>query len=138
MSTIWAIEEGEYSDYHVVGVFTSKENAEKVLEKLKGEYNYPSLVEWPLDPAVAELNQGLSQYLVWMLKDGSVERVEQREFSSYDLAGEVIVWKRSKAPYFKGEKPDVLTATVWAADDKHSIKIVNEKRIQMLALEQWK
>lgn len=138
MTTVWAIEEGEYSDYHVVGVFTSKENAEKVLEKLKDKYTYPTLVEWPLDPAVAELNQGLSQYLVWMLKDGSVESVKQQEFSAYNLAGEIRVWERSKVPFFKGEKPDILTATVWATDDKHAIKIVNEKRIQMLASEQWK
>ena len=51
MTTVWVIETGEYSDYRVEGVFSTKERAEAVNAKVGGEVS-----EWPLDPAFNELN----------------------------------------------------------------------------------
>ena len=136
MKSIWVIEQGTYSDYHVAGVFSRKENADLVCEALKASepYDEPVVNEWFLDPAVKELNSGMDQYLVLMLKDGTVERAEQVGFGPYALAGEVVIWRRSQAQAYRGKGiPDCLNARVWAKDKKHAIKIVNEHRAQMIA-----
>lgn len=41
--TIWVVEQGEYSDYRVVGVFSSQESAQVVADKLNGNYILYSL-----------------------------------------------------------------------------------------------
>lgn len=64
---VWVIEDGEYSDYHVVGVFSSRENAELVRSKLKSG----DIEEWDLDPAVDKLNAGMEKFYVHMLRDGT-------------------------------------------------------------------
>lgn len=35
--SVWVIEQGEYSDYRVVGVYSSRENAERIAEKINAE-----------------------------------------------------------------------------------------------------
>lgn len=133
---VWAIEQGSYSDYHIVGVFSSRENAQRVIDALPEErHEPPSLVEWDLDPAVDELNQGLRIFHVLMRKDGTVEKCKQREFGTYNLDEEHWVWKRSEARAYQGtpEAVDVLNSSVWARDTEHAIKIVNEVRAQWIA-----
>ena len=139
---IWVVEQGSYSDYRVVGVFTSKANAQIVVDKLKSaEYYYdePTIAEWPLNPAVEELNAGLDHWRVLMLKDGTTERCDKSDMPSYNIEGSTQIWRRSTAPAYKGQGvQDALDATVWATDAKHAVKIVNEQRIQMIAGGQWK
>lgn len=136
--SIWVIERGLYSDYRVVGVFSSKANAELALSAL-GTYPYepPSIAEWSLDPGVKDMQAGRTRWRVHMLRDGTTERVEQVN-NICDFANEVDLWERSKAPYYRGKNvPDVLTANVWARDSKHAIKIVNEIRTQRIANNEW-
>jgi hypothetical protein len=140
--SVWVIEQGSYSDYRVVGVFTSKAKAEQIAEALRKSescYDAPEVAEWPLDPAVAELNAGLTMWNVLMLKDGTVERAQATEFSAYSMGGEVNLWERTKAPaYARKGIPDALHAIVWAKDKKHAIKSVNEMRAQWIATGKWK
>ena len=45
---------------------------------------------------------------------------------------------RTKAPAYQGKGvPDCLNATVLARNEKHAIKIVNEKRAQIIAAGEW-
>lgn len=138
MKTIWVIEAGYYSDYRVVGVFSSKKNAELVLKNLKGDYEEPSISEWSLDPAVSELNAGYRLWSGTMLRDGTVERCEEQELSSYDVSASLELWRRSSAPFCKGKSvQDCLHGTVFAKDQKHAIKIFNEHRTQLIAAGKW-
>lgn len=138
---VWAIEQGCYSDYHVVGVFTSRKNAKAVVDALKAAECYgdePTIARWPLDPAVKDLRAGMSPWRVLMLRDGTVESAKQRDVSSFNIAGSVAIWRRSTAPAYKGTGiPDCLDATVWAKDRNHAIKIANEHRTHMIADGQW-
>lgn len=131
---VWVVEDGEYSDYSVVGVFSSQSNAERVAALVGG-----SVAEWPLDPAIAELNQGLQIYFVQMQKDGTVEQCRRQETGTYSFGSTgVIMWRRSQAPAFKGKNtPDLMQATVWAKDDTHAIKITNEHRAEFIASGKW-
>lgn len=138
MASVWVIEEGEYSDYHIVGIFSTKEIAEEVLATLPSDHYYesakPVVVEWPLDPFIGNLRNGLKPYTVYMLQNGDVEKVEE-EPTDYDIDfpkpapqreylntfGEIVSW------------PANIYGTVLAKHEKHAIKIVNEARIQAIA-----
>lgn len=133
MKSIFAIEEGEYSDYHVVGIYDSKEKADTVRDVVGG-----SVVEWTLNPGYDEINKGYSVFSIVMLKNGDVESVNQREIGSYCMASTFFVWRRTQAPAFKGKGiPDALNATVLAKNEKHAIKIANEHRAAMIANGEW-
>lgn len=129
--TVWVVEDGEYSDYHVVGVFTSRENAERIKQLCGGEVS-----EWPIDPAIEELNAGLWPYSVCMAIDGTTERVTRVDtMSYYSLNDGVRLWKRTQAPAYRGTPgvQDAIFGTVWAESEQHAVKIVNEKRTAYLA-----
>ena len=88
---VWVVEQGSYSDYRVVGVFTSKKNADQICDAInadEGKWNEASVACWPLDPAVEEMNAGMGHWLVFMLRNGDIEKVESRQPSGYDLNGE--------------------------------------------------
>lgn len=139
--TVWVVERGSYSDYRVVGVFSSREYAQQIADaiNISGDgYEKATIAEWPLDPAVHELRSGFVKYLVVMQEDGTVEKVKQRDIGSYEIAGAVAMWRRSRAPAYSGQNvKDVLEATVWAKDEAHAIKITNEHRTRMIASGEW-
>lgn len=130
MTSVWVIEQGEYSDYRVVGVFSSQANAQVIAEAIGGD---AVVSNWPIDPAVDALHKGLAQFSVNMLADGAVENCERQQVVGSDLIGTMWVWRRSSAPAYAGTgTPDVLRATVWAKDEKHAIKITNEHRARLI------
>jgi hypothetical protein len=133
---VWVVEHGEYSDYRVVGVFSSEEKAQLIANAISG-----SIVnEWTMDPAVDELRQGFHPFIVDMRQDGTVERCDKWEITPYEIAGCVRIWHRTQAPAYRDnpDKPDVLHAEVWAKDAEHAIKITNEHRTRMIATGEWK
>lgn len=139
---VYAIENGEYSDYHIVGVFSTRENAEYACQHLR---DGGQVVEWELDPHIDDLHAGYVPFLVQMLKDGTVERTEQKEresftFSNEDIFGVKGIWRRTEAPAYRGDPnvQDCLLLHIWAKDLQHAIKICNEKRAQLIANGDWK
>jgi hypothetical protein len=138
--TTWVVEQGEYSDYRVVGVFSSEANARLIADAVNREqtYNPATVAEWPMDPAVDDLNAGRTQWLVWMRRDGTVERCDPSAISGYGISGEVSIWRRHRAPAFIGKNvEDCLQATIWATDGTHAIKIANEHRARLVATGEW-
>lgn len=136
MGTVWVIEQGSYSDYRVVGVYTSKANAEKIAALLnKEKYSDEATVaEWPVNPAVDEINQGLKMYLVQMHMNGNTERVEESDITSYSLSSRLEVWERTKAPAWQRQPiDDMISGHVWAESVEHAVKIANEYRARAIA-----
>lgn len=136
MKTIFVVEQGCYSDYRVVGVFSTEEKAKQIAALLnKPEYcDEATVAEWPFDPHVDEINQGLFPFAVLMSYDGTVERCHRSEIESYSLPDGMRVWDRATAPFYKGKKVDnAVNGSVWAKDSMHAIKIVNEFRVSAIA-----
>ncbi len=136
MTKIWVIEQGEYSDYRVVGVYSTRENAEAAQAWLKvghedEGYTYytPEIVEWELDPGLDEINSGRKPWFCRMCYDGSVYDCQPTE-RSFDTEPPQLI-----EPSFN--RAEFLVATVWATDREHAIKIVNEIRVQMIANNEW-
>jgi hypothetical protein len=134
MKEVWFVESGEYSDYTVVGVFSTEENANMIRDLLNA-----TVVKRVLDPGVNELREGMSQFYVQMLKDGTVEKcVLQTEISAYTFEDQPRIWRRSIAPAYKNTGvQDCLQGTFWAKDSTHAVKIANEYRAQFIASGEW-
>ena len=126
MSSIFVIEQGSYSDYHVVGVYSSKQNAEKAILHIESNYDKPSIAEWPLDPNVEQINQGLMLWMVRMAKDGASSNAE-RQKSSYSIG----TTSKYQFPHFDARGR--LMAEIWAESSEAAIKIMSERRRQAIA-----
>ena len=136
MKSIWVIEQGDYSDYRVCGVFSTLANPKKMQEKINAgdSYDKATIAKWTLDPGIEELNAGRRMFSVRMNYDGNVEHVEDGSSYEYAQGAHLRVWKRTKAPAWRNQPiGDAVTGTVWATDEKHAIKIVNEFRAQAIA-----
>jgi hypothetical protein len=138
MKKVWVLEGGEYSDYHVSGIYSSRENAQLVQEALDPDCR-EAVVEYVLDPAVDEIRANMKMFRVFMLKSGEVERIIDSQLQGYQLTNAVAIWRRAKAPAYRGSGiKDCLDASIWAKDEQHAIKIVNEYRTQKIANGEWK
>ena len=136
MNTIWVLHGGDYSDYSVSGVFSSRKNANIAKKALKDKEH--RVDEWPLDPGIDDLKKGYMRFRVVMLRDGETE-VAGPSLYTFDLEPRVWLWERTKADSYKGKGiPDALSADVWAKDLEHAIKIANEHRTRMIAEGVWK
>jgi hypothetical protein len=113
--SVWVIEDGDYSDYRVLGVFTSKENADTV-QKVSGG----NVSEWPVNPSLDEINTGRKVYDVKIDRYGNT--------SSVSISRE---WVAASERYFEG------WLKVWAKDEKHAVKVANELRLLLIAQGEW-
>lgn len=143
--TIYAVSSGEYSDYRITALFSTRDLAQAYIDAVKrpdGYSDFNDIEEYELDPDTADLmRRGFSVWNVLMLHDGTVERVGRSDNSLYDVqdAPSHYIWPRSTAPGYKGTGAvDGLQSKVWAKTEKAAVKIVNEKRLQMIASGEWK
>ena len=126
--TVWFVEQGEYSDYNVVGVYSSEENATKALEyleKFERTYDKASIREVLLDPLMEELQQGLTQFDVRILNN---EVKSCRIVVNLDPEGHKDSHgERWGSHYY-----------VWAEDETAAIKVAAERDAQWLyELRNW-
>jgi hypothetical protein len=137
MKTVWVIEQGEYSGYRVTGVFTSEENAQFIADRInaieQGRYGEATVDEWPLNPGIDEINKGLSKWRIGMLKNGNVYYAEPDDARLVDINESYFYLQEAY-----GERPEMIVSKVWARDEQHAVKIVNERRTQMIANGEWK
>ena len=142
MSTIYAVSSGDYSDYRVVAVFSTRAKAGAFIAAIPdSEWNEIEVYE--LDPDTADLiKDGYALWRVLMLRDGTVESIEKSNLGRYCYSVtncRFEIWRRSQAPAYRGKGiPDCLVGTAMAKSAEHAIKIVNEKRTQLIASNRWK
>lgn len=138
MKTVFVVDRGTY-ETSIIGAYSTRENAELICKTIGADAT-TAICEWTLDESIAEIKKGYSVYQIVMLIDGEVERIDRREIDTFVGDANVFsIWKRMEAPMYKGlDKPNVLTATVWARGNKHAIKIADEKRLEMIANGEWK
>ena len=123
MENIYVVTEGSYSDYRICGVFDSKELAEKFTKSFGKDYM--KIEEYTLNPFSKEVNENFKPFFVRMTSEGEC----------VDIGLEVNFGCLDSKYGFDNNKN--LYYSVFAKDEKHAIKIVNEKRIQILASNTW-
>lgn len=128
MKKVWAVTAGRYSDFHLVGIFSTRKNAEKCVSHYNQATEYVSdkskVVPYTLDPGINELNMGYQFYRVRMTYTGDVTEIELVRFDPCDVD--------SIGTDIKG----CLYIYVFGADTNQAIKAANERRIQYLTTHQ--
>lgn len=124
MKTVWLVTRGEYSDYSVVGIFSSKENALKYSKHIPDVHGP---VEVEVDGLLPELNT-TRYWIIDMERDGTVIEAYSRPVDYKYITCDFDVYLGS------GSRPKYNW--IGKADSReHAIKICNEKRIQHIAME---
>ena len=119
MTVCYAIASGEYSDYRVHAIFTTKEKAEAALP-LYGRN--AEIEDFPLDPAVPEWAPGRHLYRCYKHLSSGVTAYPS------DLS-ELDSWKTSMLDHFEPQAyaPNCSRVVVYAKDKEHAVKIAAEK-----------
>ena len=130
MKNIYIVTVGDYSDYRICGVYSSKKMAQKYIDSFKYcAFNEFRIEKYPVNLFVDFLNSGYIAFSVRMKKDGQVLEVEH-------VDNEYLFTSRCARP-FDFDVRNNLICGVFAKDEKHAIKIVNERRAQAIANNQW-
>lgn len=127
MIIVYAVESGQYSDYHINAIFSTKELAQEFIDSSKfSTYDDPSIAEWELDPEAYKAAPGHLWYTVFIdLETGNNAQTYEDEGSAlYREPPEDQVYLQGP----KNNTKAVLKITVQATDNKHAIKIANERR----------
>lgn len=117
---IYIVTQGEYSDYGIVACFSTRELADILVSKLEDT----RVEEFEVDPV--DPRKTGTPYIVWMDKSGN----SKHSHGNYNLVDCL------QGRYYFNAHND-LVYHVLAKDEIHAVKIVNEKRIQILANNLW-
>lgn len=124
MNSVWMLEAGQYSDYHVVGLFSTEEKAKFYMEHYidYSTYDSQSVCEVKLDP---ELNDAGEGHIWWSV--------------SINISTGNISFVREETRYTPLEVPSYihpfqteLMYLVSARDKQHACKVAAEKRTAYL------
>lgn len=132
--SVWMITSGEYSDYGVVGIFSTKELAQEYKDAFdSSDYGHELFIdEEILDPGNTSFHKmGRSVYRVLMDRDGNTQEVVREE-------NRFLTYGESNANINNWNNNICLYVLCWATDEKHAVKIANEIRVQMIANGEWK
>lgn len=130
MSEIYIVTSGSNSDYSIDRVFTDKEKAEEFVEFVNthtSRYDQCGIETWQTDEPFSVPPKGLKRFYVFMHKNGNGARAQTNPAD-----------KTRQDGVFKYGKQECICAVVEARDEKHAIKILNERRTMLIATEQWK
>ncbi len=117
MKTVFIVTEGDYSDYHITGVFTTKELAQNFIDAGCGD----NIEEFKVNPYKVSLAKGYKPFFVRIGKGGDVKEI-------YDGSGYISHGFDVKGGFY---------TTLFAKDEIHAAKIANERRTQILAQDCW-
>ena len=123
---IYAVERGEYSDYRICGLFSTKEKAEEYIKLIEWAeektYDEPSIAEWTIDnPKIST-----KSIIVWMKKDGEVYTTIKS-----------IRYDTGYFGFMLGKDGERFGWVVNTDSEERAIKVANEKRAQIIAAGIW-
>lgn len=128
---IYIVTSGEYSDYHIDSVYDTLEQAmEYVLSQKPTQYGSDYYIE-EYDLNSHKPTTKLSLFKVEMHSNGTTLKIEKLDRLEYKNDIDPF-----SVAYLNGNRESgrVFTIICLAKDEKHAIKITNEKRTQFLAL----
>lgn len=131
---VYVVTSGRYSEYSIDGVFDTRDMAQEFADPFPGM----RIEEYTLNPVIPEIRAGLTAFSIYMLRDGSLAQ-DPNDIGYWTSRPEASIVPpeatRRWADLFRGRA--VLCCICWARDAQHAIKIANERRAQLIALNQW-
>lgn len=127
MTEIFVAYQGEYSDRRATGVFSTREKAKAASDG--DDYNVEC---WFLDndPDHAD---GLKYYFIQMRRNGDVRTCEEIPYGGREQPPVIISRRNSAAAPEWGD----CWFHYFARSGQHACKSANERRVQMIANNEW-
>jgi len=119
---LYMVTDGDYSDYRVEGIYSTREKAEYA-KRLFHALN--DIEEIELDD-IPDHPRGMLYYVVIMDKEGNTEEVSVRDCRDQ--------WEEEWRPYDDNKH---VAFCMWAKDAQHAVKIANERRIRLIESGEW-
>lgn len=126
MNKIYVVTSGCYSDFSIEGIFSTELKAEKLRKDFEWANSDASIETWGLNRTKKR-----RFIMVSMKKDGEVVDIDHRLNGT---AGLCCFFNNADLTSNDYDTFDWVVAT---GDEKRAIKVVNEKRSQILALGIW-
>ena len=129
---VYLVSDGCYSDYSVLGIYSTRTLAEKAHELYNADNE---IEEFDLDD-FPDSPPGMQAYKVDMDRHGTAtaERIKVPAADDTDFGTPIPAYLKSKDPLWQDPS---YSLEVWAESPEHAIKIMNEKRLQMIAENNW-
>lgn len=124
MGKVYIVTTGRYSDYSIIAVFDSMELAQAFIDSNDFGSDINDIEEYELNPNKTDLAAGRKGFEIEMNKDGTTICCNMNRSYSH----------KPNNIYFRF---NLMCLDCYADDDQHAIKIANEKRVQILALNRW-
>lgn len=123
---VYLVTEGDYSDYHVIGVYSTQEKANEAKEL---HMSTNDLEEYEVDHIAEGYVQGMKKYSIVMDRDGNL-------LESYYYGPVSAAYGRiSTATKIHGLNG--FNTHMWAESMEHAVKIANERRVRIIAANLW-
>lgn len=119
MNTIYILTEGDYSDYHVIGVYSTKELAEKA----QFVYEDSQIEEYALDD-VPDYPPGMKGWYV------NIDDAKPDELYSYQVSPDYATIPSESEYNYHYNKQTGYCVYCWAVDQEHAEKIALDKYYQ--------
>ena len=133
MSKIYLVTQGSYSDYRIVGAFSTEENASKVVEALHTGNSWDDADVEVYDLDSVQVKEGHRNYRVWMKENGDSEVMRGNGVDD-EQPSEYFVNSR----YVFNETPRTyLRINRYVQSEEAAVKIANELRVRWLAEKPW-
>ena len=125
MTKVYMVTDGSYSDYRVLGIYSTKAKAEKA----KVLFNADNEID-PIDlDVVPKTPRGMLKWVVTMGRNGDTGGARRKACDcDYVLASLYVPW---------GGADVTMLAYMWAKDEEHAVKVVNEWRTRIVANNLW-
>jgi len=145
MDNVYVVTHGSYSDYQIDGIFSTKEKAQEFIDYLVNNKDYieDNIMDFEygygdefnietrsfdnFDGVQDKLNNGYKYFHVWMYRNGNSGYSEMLPSKNYT---ESHIAKPEGSPSF-------IRFQVCAKSPEHAVKVANERRIQLIANDEW-
>lgn len=128
MKTVFMVTVGEYSDYGVVAIYSTREKAEEFMREFPND-QYNPIDEVPIDIDYAGMiAAGKTIWITHMDRVGNTLRVQD--------TGSVFGQCSFSIHRYKTNLPCLINWCI-AASEEQAIKATNEKRTQLIANGEW-
>jgi hypothetical protein len=126
MAKVYMVSRGSYSDYRILGIYSTQEKADRALEV----YAADEIEEVELD-AIPETPPGMLAWWVDMTEAGDIKQGPHRR----DPLDDVHTSWRMALGY--ADVPPRAFFDVWARDADHAAKVAADKRKELMATGEW-
>lgn len=132
MNKVFVVTSGDYSDYGIDAIFSTRDLAQAFIDAFKAnKWHEMDIEEWDLDPNKIHFKQNRKPYFLRINKKGDVKDLEVAD-SAYGFKQDI-----PDAEISYTANNEWMNINCFANDENHAVKIAGEKRAQILAANSW-